>query len=93
MAVAIPFREQIAHWTDADLAQYALAVALGLMNPDRTSFATDAKHVFWSANPIGDALLEILRRLTAAGVLQSRDEPDVQFRWSPDFRGSWRESG
>jgi hypothetical protein len=88
MPTSTLLKEQIADWTDVDHAQYALAVALGLMTTD-TAFATKAKHVFWSANPVGDTLFQMLRGLASVGVLQTRDEPDIQFRWNPDFRGSW----
>jgi hypothetical protein len=34
-------------------------------------------------------LYEMLKKLVAAGVLERRDEPDIQYRWSPAFVGSW----
>ena len=42
------------------------------------------KSVFWTDNPIGNALHENLLTLVAAGVLERREEPDEQFRWRSD---------
>ena len=50
-------------WTDVDVAQYALAGVLGLIVPDKSPFATKAKHVFWTDNPVGNALYEWLQLL------------------------------
>lgn len=34
-------------------------------------------------------LYSILDQMVALGVLETRDEPDKQFRWNAAFRGSW----
>jgi hypothetical protein len=82
-------RERLAEWTDWDFAAFQLSRSVGLMGPD-VKFATDAKHVFWGgANPVGEALFNILRELVEAGVLEYRDEPDHQYRWNSAFVGSW----
>jgi hypothetical protein len=31
----------------------------------------------------------MLNLLVEHGVLERREEPDIQFRWSPSFVGSW----
>jgi hypothetical protein len=31
----------------------------------------------------------MLEQMTTAEILEKRDEPDDQYRWNPDFRGSW----
>jgi hypothetical protein len=81
-------REDLADWTDWDGAAHALAQSIGLM--DRSlSINTDAKHLYWSDNPIGKALQAALESFTAAGFLERREEPDIQFRWRAAFRGSW----
>jgi hypothetical protein len=81
-------REQLIEWTDWDGAAFVLARSIGLMSPD-VRFSMEAKHVFWSANPVGHALHNMLGELVAAGVLENRDEPDDQYRWNPAFVGSW----
>ncbi|MEU4474074.1 hypothetical protein [Micromonospora sp. NPDC023888] len=68
----------LAEWTDVDSAQYELGRTLGLFT-DRTFM--QVKWVFWSDNPVGAALVDMLHALVKAGVLEHRDEPDHQFRW------------
>ena len=79
-------KEALSDWTDVDGAEYHLAVCLGLMMPG--DFAR-AKHVFWSNNPIGNILYQMLDELARQAVLEKRDEPDYQFRWNTNFKGSW----
>ena len=76
-------RERLAEWTDWDFAAFELARSLSLMGPD-VEFATDAKHVFWSNHPVGEALSNILRELVGAGVLEYH-----QYRWNSAYVGSW----
>jgi len=62
-------------WTDEDLARHNLAKILGLV-PEETSM-NDYKYLYWTDNPIGNALW------VAAEWLEYRSEPDHQFRWNP----------
>lgn len=80
-------REALKDWTDWDVAEYRLAICLGLMSP-QVDFASQAKHVFWSNNPVGTALSACLTQLVHTGVLEF-DEEEQRVRWSPAFRGSW----
>ena len=77
------FKEAVTGWTDEDLAQHHLAICLGLMPPD-IDFATEAKHVYWTDNPVGDTLYRILYELVATGILEENGEGWV--RWNPTFR-------
>lgn len=73
--------DQLEEWTDLDVAQYELGRTLGWFAGQ--SFR-DVKHVFWTDNPVGTALYEVLQVLTEAGMLEYRDGPtDNQFRWNP----------
>ena len=81
-------QDTLADWTDWDIAASHLARALGVMRVG-VRFQMETKHVFWSDHPIGAMLHETLQRLVEVGVLQKRKEPDDQYRWNPDFRGSW----
>lgn len=83
-------REELAEWTDIDVAQYYMACSLSLMNHDTVldSFQ-DAKHVFWTNNEIGNMLYKMLEGLTKTGALEKRDEPDLQYRWNANFKGTW----
>ena len=81
-------RDELADWTDIDVAGLILARRLGIIGAE-VQFQTDAKHVFWSDHPVGRALYQMLDQLVEAGVLEKRDEPDFQYRWNPSFKGSW----
>jgi hypothetical protein len=76
------FREQLADWTDVDAAQHLLAQCLGIFPLDASMI--EKKSVYWSDNPLGDALYRILEALVSAGVIEKRDEPDLQYRWIID---------
>lgn len=71
--------EILRDWIDSDVAQFTVGKALGLF-PGATAMA-DVKSVFWSDNPLGNALYATLANLAAAGVIEHRQEPDDQFRW------------
>jgi hypothetical protein len=81
-------KTELANWQDWDVACYILSQNIGLMNAD-SSLQTQAKHVFWSDNPVGNTLIDILNQLVEVGVLEKRDEPDLQYRWNPEFKGTW----
>lgn len=71
--------DDLRDWTDWDGAAYAFGQAIGLF--ERTDFQR-VKHVFWTDNKLGNGLHDALLALANAGVLDRRDEPDEQFRWS-----------
>ena len=80
-------REALADWSDWDGAGYALGMCLGLMPPEPRWGC--AKHAFWLNHEIGNMLYAMLDQLVTAGMLEKRDEPDIQYRWNPAFCGSW----
>jgi hypothetical protein len=82
-------RERLNDWTDIDCAAYELGCALSLIGEARSPFQTRAKHVFWSSHPVGETLYQMLEMLADLGILQKRDEPELQYRWNPTFKGSW----
>lgn len=73
-------REKLQDWTDWDVAGFALAVSLGIMEDGQESWLKN-KSVFWSANPLGDNLHKFLCTLTELGILEQHGEPDDQVRW------------
>lgn len=83
-------KDCIGDWTDWDVAAYRLGISLGLM-PDASTFGR-AKHVFWSNHQVGELLYAMLDQMVSAGILEKRDEPDIQYRWNPVFRRSWEDS-
>ncbi|MFI2736622.1 hypothetical protein [Streptomyces sp. NPDC018711] len=72
--------EGLAGWTDWDGAAFVVGRSLGIFEESVTF--TQVKSVFWTDNPLGNALHEVLLQLVAAGVLERREEPDEQFLWS-----------
>jgi hypothetical protein len=84
----LKLKESLAEWTDLDWAAFQLAACLGLMPPDSDLFRTKAKHIFWTNNPVGNALYRMLRELAGVGILE-HDQEEMRYRWSQAFRGSW----
>jgi hypothetical protein len=71
--------DDLSDWTDWDGAAYCLGRSLGLFH---TVNFLRAKHVFWTDNELGNGLHDALLALVKAGVLDRREEPDEQFRWT-----------
>jgi hypothetical protein len=85
-------RRSLAEWTDADIASYYVAVALGIAPaPGKEwDFWGGKKWMFWTANPLGEGLYRILDMLTESGVLE-KDQEEMRFRWNPKF--NWEKYG
>jgi hypothetical protein len=77
-------RVALADWTDFDASAHMLAQCLGIM-PSQHDMK-EAKWVYWSENPLGTMLYSTLERLVGLGVLEKRDEPDLQYRWCSTYR-------
>jgi hypothetical protein len=76
--------ESLRTWTDWDVSSFHLGRAIGLF--ERQEDWQRTKGVFWTDNRIGNGLRSALLALVEAGVLERREEPDEQFRWSADGR-------
>lgn len=72
--------EALSKWTDSDVASFEVGVCLGFWPSGDESFR-EQKGVFWTNNPLGNALFMLLGGLVRASMLESRDEPDLQYRW------------
>jgi hypothetical protein len=59
---------------------FELAACLGLVDSSQEQWFR-VKHLFWTNNPIGNALFKQLRQLEEVGVLEF-DEEETKFRWS-----------
>lgn len=81
-------KEKWCEWTDIDYAMYDLAQNIGVMKKD-LNFPLRAKSVFWSNDPVTNSLHLILKELVSLGVLEYREEPDLQYKWNNNFTGSW----
>ncbi|MDX3128696.1 hypothetical protein PV367_02520 [Streptomyces europaeiscabiei] len=62
--------ERLADWTDWDGVAFLVGCSLGIFGGSDTF--TKVKWVFWTDNPLGNALHEVLLQLVGAGVLERR---------------------
>lgn len=81
-SVYAPLKHHLQDWVDIDIAQFHLARCLGVLGPETSTMAS-AKWVFWSNNPTGNLLFQILREMAAAGFVEI-DEEEFKIRWKPD---------
>ena len=81
--VSNTLRESLSDWTDWDSASYALAACINILGVE-TSFHI-AKQVFWSNHPVARLLINTLDAMVAGGILERREEPDIQYRWNAAF--------
>ena len=72
------FLTTLTEWTDVDGAQHEVARALGIVASDEEM--RDRKALYWSDNETGNLLKHILDHLVSLGILETRDEPDIQYR-------------
>jgi len=77
-------RVALANWTDFDASAHMLAQCLGIVPPQLQM--KDVKWIYWSENSLGTMLHSTLERLSELGVIEKREEPDLQYRWYPDYR-------
>ena len=77
-------RVALANWTDFDASAHMLAQCLGIM-PQQLQMK-DVKWVYWSENPLGTMLHSTLEQLSELGVLEKREDPDLQYRWYSNYR-------
>jgi hypothetical protein len=90
-----PLSERLKDWKEIDGALYDLGVVLGLWQdtPEGGFWLRQApKWVFWTNNPIGNALYETLQRLVAIGVLEVRQNDELEYRWNSQTTKSLLES-
>jgi hypothetical protein len=79
MAVGI-LRDVLADWTEFDMAGFQLGKILGVF-PEDWRFGR-VKGMFWTADPLGEMLVDVLDRMAETGVLLKNE--DLQFRWNTD---------
>ena len=88
-------RLMLSEWTDADIAEYHIAVALGLFDVGtKVTFAGKYKWLFETRNRCSDMISSMLKGLTDMGVLE-HDEEGMTYRWNPEYKidvnsASWK---
>ena len=76
----VDLRSTLGDRTDWDFAAFRLGKAIGLY--EREDQWLGAKGTMWTDNDVGTALHDALLALAQAGVLERRESPDEQFRWT-----------
>ena len=76
-------------WTEIDISAFHIAVALDILPPlsDEKEIYNfgGKKHIFWTNNPMGNMLFDLLESLVILNVLEKQDTDDELYRWNPDF--------
>lgn len=70
--------ENLADWSDWDVAAHAYGLAIGVFEG---ATPRQVKHVVLTDNALGKGLHAGVLALVDAGVLERRDDPEEQFRW------------
>ena len=73
-------KDRLQNWTDIDVAEFLLGATLGLWEDTQENFAVKYKHVFWSVNPLGGHLHEILMGLADLDIVEY-DGEELRIRW------------
>ncbi len=80
----LTLKDTLKEWADQDGAMFELARCLGVIPSDADFIGT--KGLWWSNNPTGNLMHEMLQSLTKLGALEFRVAPsDDQFRWNPNW--------
>ena len=84
-------QERLSGWTSWDIAMYHIGACLGFWPEFGAPYDHDSWHgvkgVIWSGNPLGDALSNFIVALSEEGCLERREEPDIEYRWNPNYKG------
>ena len=84
-------QERLAGWTSWDIAIYHLGACLGFWPefgaPDGEDQWNGVKGTIWSGNPLGDVMAQFIISLAEEGCLERHDEPEIEYRWNPNYVG------
>lgn len=82
-------KERLADWIEWDGAAYHLGACLGFWPEYGAPPGHDNWHgykgVVWSSE--GDELYHFLDGLVTMGLLERKEEPDIAYRWNPNYKG------
>ncbi|MCF6221861.1 MAG: hypothetical protein L3J65_12185 [Robiginitomaculum sp.] len=83
-------RHTLKEWTEIDVAAFHLGVALGIIPPlsdekDIYNFG-GKKWMFWSENPLGNLLFDLLENLVKLDILEKHKGDNQLFRWNPSYK-------
>jgi len=73
-------KDSLKEWEDWDGVEYKVARCLGIIDKDKSFQET--KGLWWSGTLTGELVWQIIQNLVSEGVLERREEPDIQYRWA-----------
>ncbi len=83
-------RHSLREWTEIDVAAFHAGVALGIIPPlsDEKEIYNfgDKKWIFWTENPLGSLLFDLLENLVKLGILEKHKTDDQLYRWNSGFK-------
>lgn len=83
-------KERLTGWTNWDISIYTLGACLGFWPDFGAPVGEDLWHgvksIIWSGNPLGDAMATYLDALVKANMLERRNEPNIEYRWNPEYK-------
>jgi hypothetical protein len=84
-------KERLKGWVSWDSACYDIGVCLGFWPDFGAPQDNDPWHgmkdIIWSANQLGDSIAYFLDSLVEEGMLERREDNDIEFRWNPNYKG------
>ncbi len=70
-------RDELQTWVNADKASHILGRDIGVFDGTLNLY----RLTLFMPTPISTALYKMLNELVTAGVLERRDDPEIEFRW------------
>ncbi|MEP3890392.1 MAG: hypothetical protein ABJN69_07980 [Hellea sp.] len=82
-------RQSLETWTEIDVAAFHAGAALGIIPPpsDGESIYSfgDKKWIFWTENPLGNMLFDLLENMVTLNILEKHKGDDHLYRWNTRF--------
>ena len=82
-------RPSLKTWTEIDVAAFHAGVALGIVPPlsdEKNLYGFgDKKWIFWTENPLGSMLFDLLETMVTLNILEKHEGDDHLYRWNATF--------
>jgi hypothetical protein len=82
-------KERLSVWSSWDITSYEVGACLGFWPNFGALPGNDPWHgikgVIWSSNILGDSINVFISALVDEGMLEKRDDPDIEFRWNINY--------
>lgn len=81
-------QERLASWIECDMAMYQVGACLGLWPEFGAPYNEDPWHGVKgiACSSAGDPIAYFLDGLVKMGYLEYREEPDIAYRWNPNYK-------